>query len=310
MAEIFVTPDLQQADTLLTELLEDVKQNAGFFSGGENIPLPKSAAAVKNILDTKVRFGSPYSNLVYLTEETFKLSGTELNGIYQQQMHNHYDFYYMTLSVDLIPKPGAKFWRLTCEMDFGPKGSSEPIVQTIFPKDKWREVMNFGVGMDLGLDGSLDWNAGVDSSQLTQIMGNSNIPVEVKAKVANKDGFKAFITIPAYKYELGQSQILASGEDNSVCYWRIQDQELQKIGTMKFATVFKVPKGVESITLRGIAWPEPNMDWLTADVRDVLRALQGKFRSLINSGEEGASQLARGVGEQWTLTLPKAVQSA
>ena len=303
MLEVIALPDFQEADTLLTELLEDVMLNEGDMSGGEEISLPKGAAAVKNILDTKVRFGSPYNDLIQLTEETFNLSGIELNGIDQQQMRDRYDFYYMTLSVDLIPKPGARFWRLVCEIDFGPKGNTEPIVRTIFPNQKWREVMNFGVGMDVGLDGNLEWSAGVDDSQLAEVV--KLLTPDLKAKVTNKGDFKGFMALPAYKYTLGQSEITAAGEGNSICYWRIQDQELQKVGSMKFATVFKTPKGAESVTLRGTAWAEPDMNWLTSDMRDVTRALQDKFRNLMRSGDEAASQLARGVAEQWTLTLPK-----
>ena len=303
-------PNLQKADTLLADLLKDVMQNEGFMAGGEEIPLPKGAAAVKNLLDSKVRFGHPDNELILLTEETFNLSGIELNHIYQQQMRERYNFYYMTLSVDLIPKPGAKFWRLICQMDFGSPGSSKPIVQTIFPKDQWREVLNFGVGMKMGLDGNLDWNAGIDSSQLAQIVNNIDIPGEIKTKVANQNEFKAFVTIPAYKYELGQSEITASGEGNSICYWRIQDRELQKIGTMKLATVFKVPQEIQSITLDGVAWAEPNMDWLTADLRDVLRALQDKFRNLFRTGDEAAYQLAKGTAEKWTLALPQVTKDS
>jgi uncharacterized pyridoxal phosphate-containing UPF0001 family protein len=163
--------------------------------------------------------------------------------------------------------------------------------------------MNFGVGMDLGLDGNLDWSAGVDSSVLTKII--EQLPGELKAKAANKTEFKAFVALPAFKYELSMTEITALGEGNSICYWRIQDQEIQKIGTAKFAIVFKVPKGMESITLRGIAWAEPNMKWLTADVRDVFNELAERFQTLVKRKDEAASQLARGASEEWTLALPQ-----
>jgi hypothetical protein len=38
--------------------------------------------------------------------------------------------------------------------------------------------MNFGVGMDIGLDGNLDWSAGVDSSGFTKII--EQLPGELK----------------------------------------------------------------------------------------------------------------------------------
>lgn len=296
-------PNQQETDALLTDLFEDVHKWESSMAGGTKIGV--GATAIESLRQSKVDFGNPRDKLILLTEQTFKESGTELNSIYQQQMLNQYDFYYMTLSVALIPKPIARFWRLTCELNFISKGSNEPIVQTIFPNDKWRSVMNFGVGMDVGLNANLDWSAGIDASVLGEII--KNIPGNLKANIANKNEFKVFMALPEYKYELGHSEILAVGEGNSYCYWRIQDKELQKIGTMKFAIVFKVPKTIESITLLGTASVEPDLNWLTADVRDIFAELQERFKNLLRQrNEEAASKFARVIQEEWTLTLPKA----
>ncbi|MEG4839428.1 hypothetical protein [Microcoleus sp. B9-D4] len=299
MIEKITPPDLQQTDTLLSDLFKEVQKWEGSLAGGTKLGV--GAEAINNLLETKVSFGNPKDRLILLTEETFKNSGTELNDIYKQQMRDQYEFYYMIFSVDLIPKAATRFWRLTCQLDFTPKGEQEPIVQAIFPTDKWRAVMNFGVGMDVSLNGNLDWIAGVDSSQLPAF--TELLPGELKANVVNKDEFKGFITIPAFKYELGHPEILAVGENNSFCYWRIQDQELQKVGTAKFSIVFKVPKDTESINLEGIAWAEPKINWLAAEIGDVLKEIPFKFRSLL-SQDAAASKLARVAVEKWTLNLP------
>ncbi len=211
----------------------------------------------------------------------------------------------MTLTVDLRPERAARFWRLTCELDFSPKGNGEPIIQNLFPTQQWRSLMSFGVGMEVGLNGNLDWNVGVDSDQLAELA--KLLPGELEANVGNKDNFKAFLAIPAYRYELGHPEILTNGEGNSTCYWRIQDKELQKIGTAKFAIAFKVPKRTESITLRGRAWAEPDLNWLTADIRDIFGELSDQLKQLLRQKNEVADRFARGVdGEEWRLTLPKA----
>jgi ABC-type uncharacterized transport system auxiliary subunit len=70
--------------------------------------------------------------------------------------------------------------------------------------------------------------------------------------------------------------------------------------------VFKVPKGTESIYLKGIAWAEPNMNWLTADVRDVFSELSERFKNLLRRKDEAAIQLARIANKKWSLILPKA----
>jgi hypothetical protein len=218
-------------------------------------------------------------------------------------MREEFDFYYMTLTVNLRPERAARFWRLSCELDFGPKGSSEPIIQTLFPTQQWRSVMSCGVAMDVRLNGNLDWNVGVDSSELAELL--KLLPGELKANIANKDDFKAILAVPAYRYELGHPEILTTGEGTSTCYWRIQDRELQKIGTAKLGTVFKVPKGTESITLQGIAWAEPDLNWLTADIRDVFANLSEQLKQLLKQKNEAASQFARGSAEKWELNLPK-----
>lgn len=301
MTDDLSPPDLQEADALLSELFQEVQKWQGTLAGGTKLSV--GARDVESLLKSKVSFGNPKDKLIQLTEETFENSGTELTSIYKQQMREQWDFYYMTHSVDLRPELAAKFWRLTCELDFHPKGNSEPIVQRLFPTQQWRAVMSFGVGMEVGLNGNLDWNVGVDSSQLAQLLGV--LPGELKANVGNKEDFKGFIAVPDYKYELGQPEILTTGEGNSTCYWRIQDRELQKIGTAKFAIVFKVPKGTESITLKGIAWAEPDMNWLTADLRDVFANLSDNLKQLLRQKNEAASRFARSAAEEWQLILPK-----
>jgi hypothetical protein len=299
-------PNLQEADAVLSNLFQEVQKWEGTLAGGTKLGV--GAEAVDSLFQSRVSFGAPTDRLIHLTEETFKNSGTELNDIYKQQMQEQFDFYYMTLTVDLRPERVARFWRLTCELDFGPKGSGEPIIQNLFPTQQWRSVMISGVGMEVGLNGNLDWNVGVDSSQLAQLL--QSLPGELKANVANKDEFKAFLAIPAYRYELGHPEILTNGEGNSTCYWRIQDQELQKIGTAKFAIVFKVPKGTESITLRGTAWAEPDINWLTADIKDVFGELSDGLKQLLRQKNKEASRFARGDAEEWTLTLPKTASHA
>lgn len=296
-------PNLEEVDTLLSELFKEVQEWEGTLAGGTKLGV--GAEAIDSLRHSKVSFGNPRDRLIQLTPETFKNTGIELNEIYKQQMQTHFDFYYMTLTVDLRPERAAKFWRLTCELDFSPKGSNEPIVQSLFPTQKWRSIMNFGVGMKVGLNGNLDWNIGVDSSKLAELV--ELVPGELKTNISNQDDFKAFLAIPDYRYELGHPAILTNGEGNSTCYWCIQDRELQKIGTAKFAIVFKVPKGTESITLKGKVWAEPSMNWLTANLEDVAAQLSEKFQNLLGQGNEAVSHLARGDSERWTLTLPKVV---
>jgi hypothetical protein len=301
MTDKLCLPVLQEADKLLSDLLEEVQRWEGTLAGGTK--LGPGAAAVTNLKDSKVSLGNPKDKLTLLTEATFQETGTELSNIYRQQMQDQYDFYYLTLKVELRPKPTVQFWKLICELDFGPKGEQEPILQSVFPNEKWRSVLSAGVGMDIGLNGNLDWTAGLDTSALTAVL--EQVPGEIKGEVANKNEFKAFMTMPAYKYEFGLFEILTTGV-GSTAYWRIQDEALKKTGMVEFATVFKVPKTVQELELVGKAWVEPNVNWLFADVRDVAGELSDRFKQLFRNKEEAASRFARWDAEKWQLQLPKA----
>ncbi|MFO7682722.1 MAG: hypothetical protein R6X34_22015 [Chloroflexota bacterium] len=294
-------PDFDQSNTLIDELFADVTKWEGSLAGGQKLKV--GGSALDSLKETKVQFGNPKDNLIAITEAALHNSGLAVTSIRKQQMDTDYDFYYLTLTVDMRPKPGAVFKSLTCELNFGPKGPDEPIVQAIFPSSKWHDVMQFGGGMSLALDGNLDWQVGVDASQIANVTG---LPADVKAGVVNKNEMNSFIVMPDFSYSLGRFDIAASGEGNSECYWHIEDPDLQKSVSFKFGVVFKVPKETESITLIGLAWAEPNMSWLTANIKNVFRDLSEKLQNILRKRDDASKELAKGAAEEWVLKLPKA----
>jgi hypothetical protein len=76
-----------------------------------------------------------------------------------------------------------------------------------------------------------------------------------------------------------------------------------KTRAVQFVIVFKVPKRTEVIKLRGIAWAEPNMNWLTAEIGDVLREVSFRIQSLLGQNDT-ARKFARSIAEEWELPLP------
>lgn len=295
MTDKIAPPDLKQAESLLAELFEEVKINEGTLRGIES-NLGMGATTVESLKETKVSFGNPRDNLILLTEETFKEIGVELTDAYRQQMHK-VDFYYMTVAVNLYPRPGVKFWRLYCQLDFSPKGTYEPLVKTMFPQSDWQSLIKLGTGINLGLNANLDWSVGIDGSQIAQL---ANLPGNIKANVDNKNELKAYIVIPDYSYEMGFFEIVATGIDESTCQWRIEEPKIQNQATAKFAIAFRVPKGCQSIDLEGTVWAEADIDWLVSyvsDLADILRNLLKRDKN------EAAKKLSRGDQKKWTLPL-------
>jgi hypothetical protein len=290
-----------QTDELLDELFTEVQRWEGSLAGG--VQLDKGALAVQSLRETRVSFGNPRDRLIPVTADRFVQLGIELDPIYQEQMAHTFDFYYMTLTLDLRPKPGALFKRLSCELDFDPEDTTGTIVQTIFPKSEWRSVLNWGGSMNLGLNGNLEWEMGVDANKIAEA---ANLPAGLQAQVSNKNNMSSFITMPDYAFEVGRFDILAQGEGNKVCFWHIEEPDLQKMPTVQFGIVFKVPQGTEKVTLRGIAQADPDMNWLVANVRNVFENLSSGLQSLLRRRQDAASQLARIAAEQWLLPLPRA----
>lgn len=302
MTNTFSPRDLRDTQDLLTDLFTEVSAEEGVLSGG--IKLGAGGNALQALRETKVTFGNPSNNLIRLTKKLFDEVKVELTEIRQRQMRDQFDFYYLTLTVSLQPKRGARFTRVECGLQFGPKGAGEPIVQAIFPKSEWKKALSWGAGLNLAINGDLEW--GVEAS-LPDSVKIENLPDHVKANIANKGGLSAFIAAPDFKYELGRDEIVATGEGNSECFWRIEKPDLQKAQTAQFGIVFKVPKGTKSIELTGLVAAEPNMNWLVANLRDVFEDLSDKLQGLLRREDEerrGHERLPVGDHEKWEIALP------
>ena len=296
--------DLSDAQQLLDQLFSEVTAEEGMMSGGTKLKLGPGGEALQALRETKVAFGNPINNLIRLTPKLFTEVGVELTEIRKRQMRKEFDFYYLTLTLSLQPRRGAKFVRLECSLDFAPKGINEPIVQTIFPTSEWKEVLNWGGGMKLGLGSNLDFHSEVNlpSTYIEQLPGH------VMAKIATENTLKGFITIPDYSFKLGRADIVATGEGNSHCFWRIEKPDLQEVQTVQLGVVFKVPKGTTSIELTGLLAAEPSINWLTGHVRNVFEYLSENMQALLRRRQQernGIERLPIGDHEKWTITLPQ-----
>lgn len=292
--------DLGAANELIEDLYREVTHWETSLSGGAKLRI--GTEAIEGLRTTSVTFGNPYDNLVRLTRESFQLSGVELTPARQKQLDHTHKFYLLTLAVNLRSRPSMQFKNLRCLLDFGPKGSEEPIVQTIFPTDKWQSVFSWGGGLVLGLDGSLDWRIGLPVENLTEHL--QGLPANVAGHVANANHLKALIAVPDYSFNSGRLEVAAYGDGGSECYWSIQEPKLRETSMVRFIVVFKVPLSVQEITLKGTVWAEPKMEWLASNLRDVLADLKPSLQQLFRQEEGVPNELTRGSIERWTLRLP------
>jgi hypothetical protein len=293
-------PSVPLLDQLLTEV-ESLEQNLGVKG-----PEKPGTQAIQNFRLTEIRLGDPRDRLTHLTPQLFEGLGFQLDLITQDQMKKRFHFYYMTLSVSLQATGGVQFSELSSALDLGPKGKKQPIVASIFPTSEWKDVIGFGGGMKIGLDGSLAFKAGVDLTPAMKTALAALAP-EAQAKIGSENQMKAFIEMPDFSYKSGRSEIVATGPGDSRCSWEITKPSIKQLHTLQFGLVFKVPQTVRKIDLVGEAAAEISYPWLVAQLDQVWDRLGDAFKRILASPDaerKEAERLRLHPTENWTLDLP------
>jgi hypothetical protein len=296
--------EFSQSRAMLDELYETVNAATSKLSSGDQRSL--TAEAINQLCKTEVTFGNPRAELARLTPKLFEEIGVQLTELQKRQMSAQYNYYTLALAVSMQPGRGVQFSRLECRLEFGPKGEQEPIVHTISPTSEWHDVLSWGGGMRLSLDGDLKWR--LQTSHLPEGVTIENLPDFVEAGLGTENQMNSYIAVKDFSFNMGRAEIAATGEGNSMCFWRIDKPELKEVQTIKFGVVFKVPKTVEAIKMVGVVAAEPDMAWLSANVRDVYEALSERLRELFSKRDEdrsGAERLPVGDHERWVLSLPQ-----
>lgn len=301
MNDVVGFDDLSSSKALLQELMTEVAEQESPLSGGTKLSI--GGNALQALLETKAFFGNPNDSLVRLTPKLFKSFNVELNDVWKLQMQEQFHFYYMTLPVTLQPGRGVQFVRLTTSLEFTASRENALIIQRLFPSAEWKDVLQWGAGMKVALDGDLGYTIGIDPIALP----NLKIPAEIKAKVVNANELHGFIAIPNFQYALGRADIVAGGVGGPSCLWRIDKPDLKQQYDITFSVIFKVPQSVTTLELKALMLAEPSFPWLTAQLRDVFEYLSDRLKTLLrrNDAERtGKDRLPVGDAEQWTLSLP------
>lgn len=292
--------ELVKSQEFLGELEVEVSRLETTMGGGQKLGV--GTAAVKGLRETQVRFGDPRGDLIHLTDEHCTVLGIELAPAWRLQMANS-DFYFMKLGTSLWPKPGVQFSRVECSLDLNPKGASDPpIAKSIFPQAQWRDVLKFGVDLNLALGAELEWHAGLDDMG---ILGQ--LPAGLKAKVHNRNELKGVVAAN-FSNKIVKQTIVAVGENDSKCQWRIDSPKLlHEVQRVEFLVVFQVPKATTKVDLEGLLVVEPSIKWLGTRLKDVWNALPVETREFLwPTGEklESRPRLPVGDRETWMLDLP------
>lgn len=302
MSDDLTPEELQQSQHLIQNVFTELVEEEGYLGTPR---LGRGGAAFSALKESQVTFGIPDDRLIRLTSELLGQMAITLDPIQAAQMQNQYDFYYMAVPVSLFPKRGELFNRVECRLDFRVETNQRFIVQSLFPTSKWLQVLQWGGEMNLALNGSLDWDIGVDPAKLGEVKNLGNVPA---ANIKTNNEVKSRILMPNFAFELGRQEIVAAGEGQNFCRWRLRDKELKKINDLRFVVIFKVSQGVKQIRMSGVVQAEPNMEVLAAEVDDVFSELSERIKNIFRKPDnerQGAERMPIGDFKVWeALALP------
>jgi hypothetical protein len=243
----------------------------------------------------------------------FENAGLPLTETRKKQMRdNHY--YLMTLKADAWLQSQTKFSSLICRYQFVPPGTGL-LVQDLIPSSQFHTLAKIEGDLSVGLntDLSLTAQANTDQSLSNPAIPNAQASLGAGAKASGQLKGGLVIVMPKFSLELTCSDIVAVAQGSSEFRWRFMNPDFNKSPTIQMMTVFKAPKNLEQIQLKGIAYIEPNYGWLRDVLKNIIRMMNDqlyeKFKPLLGPDHHGRPFLSGNPDtheKSWTLTLPQA----
>lgn len=297
--------NFEESANNINDLLEEIESLEGDLYGGESEDLKRGTTAIKRLKDTEVNFGNPNGQLIPLTEEGLAEKGIELNYEIRTQMER-YNFYSMMVNIDIKPQTSVLISKLECELNFGPKGEYEPITHHIFPESQWQTMLGAEMGLNVGLDGNLNFSVGVEKEKLNQVKKILGKNFNLDGNLNSKNSLKFSLFAGDFSYKQGRFKILATGKNGSNCFWRFEQPEIKDQSTIEFYIIFKALKVKRQIDLEGEVWVEPDINWLCGNIEHLKENLSDYFKDLFANRTTASQKFRLGKKETWdNFTLPK-----
>ncbi len=289
---------IQSLNTL--ELLDQAIQEAKKWEASLGRKTRGSAAgAFEALKNGKLDIQNPQAYIERLRPRDFEAQGVTLSPALKRSLSgpDGYAFYQMAAPLLLHPGRGSQYNLFESQFAFDvPRGQREAAIYSIFPQAEWKPVLDWSGSLHLGLDGNLEWGAGVEKTEveLAKLSG------ALTGRVHNVNQMTGFIKIVPFEHSLGRMDISASHTAQTAA-WRLDGQRaIRSQGQMKFVLLLKVPVELTSLRLEVAAQAEPDFDWLTARVEHVLERLPQALRDIFRKRRGLPLQ----VFEKWTIQLP------
>lgn len=291
---------IQPLDTqqLLSEAIEAAHKWEGDL--GPKGKKGKGEQALEALKKGKLEVQNPQAYLERLRAKDFADLGIPLSPAIQKSMSgaNGYAYYRLAAPVLLYPGRGAQYRLLEGQLAFEvAHGQREVGIYSIFPKAEWKPVIDWGGSLRLGLDGNLEWAAGVDQTEVKI----GKLGGALSGRVKNINQISSFIQVMPFVYTLGRMEIEATYTAQTAI-WRLDGKSaVRDQGQIQLVVLLKVPVELGEMRLAAAVQAEPDFDWLTAQVEHIQERLPQALREIFRK-KRGLPLQAF---EKWTLNLSK-----
>jgi hypothetical protein len=266
---------------------------------GEKGRAKKAEAAFTALANGKIELGHPQEHTHRIRRKAFEQHELTLSPAIVASMKGKdgYDYYVIAVATLLYPGRGAEYRLLECGLTFSAdKKSRQPAIETIFPEQQWKPVLDWGGSLHLALDTLLQW--GVEVEGIEVALGD--LSGELAGRVANSNALTSFIKIAPFTYSLGRMEIVAE-KSSQKAMWRLDSKESIRGRDGRFVVLLKAPKEVTQIQIEAAVQAEPSFSWLFAQVQHVFDRLPAAIQAIIRR-EKG---LPLQDFQTWMLDLPK-----
>ena len=259
----------------------------------------KAERAFEALSKGRLELGHPQAKTQRLRPKDFQERGLTLSPEVKKSMwgKDGYAFFVLPVPVLLFPGRGAQYRLLESQFAFDVKGEKrQPAVHSIFPEPLWTPVLNWGGGLNLALDGNLQWGAEVEQTEarIGRLSGG------LAGRVGNLNQLTSFIKIVPFEHSLGRMEIEAEHSDTTAM-WRLEGKRVFRGKKQtRLVVLLQAPKEARQVRVEAAAQAEVAFDWLTAQVSHVFERLPEAIQGIVKR-QKG---LPLQDFQTWTLDLP------
>jgi hypothetical protein len=237
-------------------------------------------ASLRKLKEAQALF-APTLTVQRLRKRDFTARDLEPSPEVLKWMDSH-RFYLVQIPVTLMPIFGWSFVRLRCWIGFkaGSNKEDPPKAHDIYPENSWAEILKLQPHLNLGLDESLRFWAGLEQSEISyQALSGK---AQARIGIAAEGGAK--LVIGPFNYSVQRAEVLSTGLENSEIFWQLDGQRHVQKEEPYLAVVLRVPKKIKNIKAEGSLIAYHDFDFWGAHLTDWWGDFRPKLQSFFSKG--------------------------